>query len=360
MPDTMRAQVFHEPEKMTLESRPVPKIADDEVLVRVDACGFCGSDVAYYWGASPLETPSGRGPLVLGHELTGTVAKVGSVPADRGLFQEGDKVVVNPVQHCNSCDLCARGWVNLCRHKPVLGVSVDGGLAEYCASHYTGLVKVPAGVSTHQAALTEPLACAVYSVDNLDVQLGQTCVVFGPGPVGLMQLQLIKSRGAGKVFLVGTRDYRLEMGLKLGADAVFNVREPGSPYYAPDLKAAIADRTDGRMADRALCSTGALQSLEQSLAITGPRSTVVFFGLPGSGDHLPVPMLESMFKDTTLRFSWLAPGTWPTALQALATGAVTVEPLITHHLPLEAVVSGLHDLRDRKNGVFKALVSVDA
>jgi len=112
---------------------------------------------------------------------------------------------------------CQHGKPNLCLHKAVLGVSIDGGFAEYCRVRYTNVYQLPAGVSFEEGALTEPLACATYAMQGLDVQLGNTCVIIGPGPIGLMMVQLAKAAGAGRVILVGTRDYRLEVGRALGA-----------------------------------------------------------------------------------------------------------------------------------------------
>ena len=356
MAETMKAQMFHEPKKMEYGDFPVPEISDDQLLVRVKACGICGSDVAYYWGLSPLETEDGKGPLILGHEFTGEIVAVGSVPAGLDLFQEGDRVVINPVQHCNACEICAKGQVNLCENKDVLGVSVDGGFAEYTKSKYTHAVKLPDNVSFEQGALTEPLACATYGIKNLQVELGAFCVVIGPGAIGLMMVQLAKSSGAGTVVLVGTRDYRLEAGKQLGADLVINTADEKSKWYCKDLKGRIADLTGGRMADRVITSTGSVQATEQALDISGRRSVVVFFGLPGAEDKIAVPALESIFWDKTIRFSWLAPFTWPTALQAISTGLVNVDPLITHTFQLANLIEGLTKVKERQDQVVKAVV----
>ncbi len=354
MADTMKAQVFYEPNDMKLEERPIPEIGDDEVLVRVKACGICGSDVAYYYGLSPLETETGKGPLVLGHEFCGDVAKVGAFA--QALFKEGDRVVCDPVQYCNVCEICRKGQPNLCETKTVLGVSVDGGFAEYARVKASACVKLPDNVSYEHGALTEPLACSYYAVSNLDVHPGMSCVVFGPGPIGLMQLQLIKSSGAGLAVLVGTRDYRLEIGKRLGADAVFNTADPDSPYYCDDLKAKISELTDGKMADRALTSTGSTAAAEMALDVTGRRSVIVFFGLPGAEDKVAVPALDSILWDKTIRFSWLAPFTWPSALQALSAGLVNVEPLATHAFDLDGLVDALARVKAREDNVMKAVV----
>jgi threonine dehydrogenase-like Zn-dependent dehydrogenase len=216
---------------------------------------------------------------------------------------------------------------------------------------------LPANVSFEQGALAEPLACATYAVENLDVQLGDTCVVIGPGPIGLMMVQLIRASGAGQVILVGTRDDRLERGQALGVDSVINVRQPDSPSYAADVRVRIAELTGGQLADRVITPTSSLESMQVALEISGAGARIVYFGLPTPHDRIGVPALDTMMADKTIRFSWLAPFTWPSAVQALATGLVDVHPLITHRLPLEHLVEGLHDVRDRRDGVLKAIVT---
>lgn len=356
MAKTMKAQVFREPKKMKVETVPIPQIADDEVLVRVKACGICGSDIAYYYGMSPLETPTGKGPLVLGHEYTGEVAQVGKFVAKQKLFKEGDRVVLDPVQYCNACEICRKGFTNLCETKSVLGVSVDGGFAEYSKAKATSVVKLPDNVSYEHGALTEPLACSYYAIKNLDVHPGHFVVVFGPGPIGLMQLQLVKSSGAAKAVLVGTRDYRLDIGKKLGADVVLNPSDKKSPYYCADLKAKIGELTGGKFADRAITSTGSVDAAHQALSVTGRRSVIVFFGLPGGKDKIEVPALESIFWDKTIRFSWLAPFTWPSALQALSGGLVKVDLLCSHKFALADLVDALGKVKARQDDVMKAVV----
>ena len=359
IPKRMKAQVFYEKGVMRFEEIPVPQIADDEVLVRVKACGICGSDVAYYYGNSPLETPTGKGPLVLGHEFTAEVVAVGAVPAKGKLFAPGDRVVVNPVQHCNACDICAKGYTNLCENKSVIGVSVNGGFAEYCVSKYTGLVKLPDDVSFEDGALTEPLACVTYGIKNLQIEPGNFVVIMGPGAIGLMMLQLAKSSGAGKVALVGGPgdDYRLEAGKKLGADHLINVADQTSKYYAADLEAAIGKLTEGRMADRVITPTGAVQAMEAALNVSGRRSTIVYFGLPSDKAVIRVPALKSIFWDKTIRFSWLAPFTWPTAVSAVANGLVDTKSLITHRFPMAKLEDAIKAVASREGSVLKAVVT---
>ncbi len=358
MPETMTAQVFYEPEDMRVEQVPVPAPADDQVLFAVKACSICGSDVAYYYGDSSLETESGKGPLILGHEFAGEVVAVGKIPAALGLFKPGDRVVVDPVQYCYACAVCKKGQVNLCEYKQVLGVSANGGFAECCVSHYTGLHKVPEGIKWEHAALTEPLACAMYAVNNMQIGIGDFAVVIGPGAIGLMMLQLAKAAGAGTVVLVGTRDYRLEIGKQAGADVVINTKDSGSPYYAADIKARIEELTGGMFADAVVTPTGAVEAMEQALAISGRRSRIVLFGLPADDAVVRVPALESILWDKTIRFSWLAPLVWPTAIKAMATGQVDLSMICTHTMKLEDLKQGLADVKDRKGNPIKAVVTI--
>ncbi|MBI4600860.1 MAG: alcohol dehydrogenase catalytic domain-containing protein [Planctomycetes bacterium] len=354
---TMKAQVFYEPETMKLESRPVPQIGPEEVLVRVHATGICGSDVAYYYGKSSLGTPTGKGPLVLGHEISGTVEKAGDVAAEKGGFKPGDRVVVNPVQSRPDSPWTRRGLSNVDLGN-VVGVSVDGGLAELCKSHWFWTVKVPPGVDMDQAASTEPLACAVYAVKKADVQKGSFVVVFGPGPVGLMMVQLAKAAGAGKVLLVGTRDARLERGKELGADMIANTKDPASKHYARDLAALIRDTNGGELADRAITSTSSLTAIDLAMNVTGRASIVVLFGLPGDKDEYKIPALKCMLEDKTVKFSWLAPTTWPEALDAIAKGRVKISRIQSHRMPLESLAEAIRMLRDREDNTIKTLIQV--
>ncbi|HID54906.1 TPA: hypothetical protein EYP37_00135 [Candidatus Poribacteria bacterium] len=359
MKGKMKAQVFYEPEVMKLEEVDIPQITDEQVLVRVKACGICGSDVAYYFGASSLETPTGKGPLILGHEFTGEVVEVGKIPESLGLFKPGDRVVLDPVQYCNACEVCKKGYVNLCENKTVLGVSVDGGFAEYCAVKYTGVHKLPDNVSYEQGSLTEPLADAVYGVENMQISPGDFCVVIGPGPIGIMMVQLAKASGAGKVVLVGTRDYRLQIGLEVGADEVFNTGDKSSPIYTDDLKGKIEELSGGRFADAVIVATGSVEAMEMALEISGRRARVVYFGLPADVAVVKVPALAQILWDKTIRFSWLAPLTWPRALQLLSTGQINVERLISHRYKLDQLKQALHEVRDRKGNVMKAIVIME-
>jgi L-iditol 2-dehydrogenase len=353
----MRAQVFYEPENMKLVDMDVPKISPQEVLVKVKACGICGSDIAYYYGKSPLETKTGKGPLVLGHEFAGEVVEVGDIARALNLLKPGDRVVANPVQYCNSCRMCARGDFNLCENSRVSGVSVDGAFAEYAKVNYNNLIRIPENVSFEQAALIEPLSCSTYAVTNADIRLGDFTVVIGPGPIGLMMIQLAKAKGAGKVALIGRRDYPLIVGKAVGADHVFNIADQRSPYYSNDVIGDMQTLTDSFMADRALVATSSIDAAQLALKLTGKKSIIVFFGLGGTQDVLKIPMLETLTSDKRLVFSWLAPRVWPLAINTISTGQVKLDRIITHRFPLNDLAAALQFMGKGKEEKMKGIIT---
>ena len=355
VPASMKAQVFYEPNQMSLEEIEVPKVGPEDVLVKVHATGICGSDVAYFFGKSSVGTESGKGPLVLGHELSGTVAAVGDIAAEKGGFEIGDPVVVNPVQSDVNSPWTKRGLSNV-DLGTVIGVSVNGGFAEYCASHWFWTVKVPKDMDLSLAASTEPLACGLYAVNNLNIEEGNFVSIFGPGPIGIMMVQMAKLKGAGKVCLVGTRDERLEVGKQLGADVVVNTKDSNSPYYAADLADCIRANNGGELADRAIAATSSLQAIEQTLATTGRASTVVIFGLPGDNDVHQLPAMECMLNDKTIRYSWLAPDTWPEAVDLIYSGKVQVKPVQSYSFPLSDLAESIRKVHDREGNAIKPLM----
>jgi len=357
MTERMRAQVFYEPQVMQLEERPIPRPSEIDVLIRVRRCGICGSDLSYYYGVNPLGTPTGKGPLVLGHEFTGEIVEMGSAVRGLRLFQVGDRVVVNPVQNCNACSYCAGGAPHMCPHATVPGVSVDGGFAEYCLSRYTHVFALPDGLADTAAAFIEPVACVVHGLEKLDIKPGHSVVVFGPGPMGLLIVQLAKAVGAGRVILVGTRDDRLEAGRRCGADAVFNVREAASPAYTPDLKGAIAGLTRGALGDRAILATSSPEAFTQALEVTGKLAIVVYFALPARGDVLQIPALPSKVMEKEIRFSRVSPLAWPTAIRLAAQGQVKVEPLLSGSMPLTETPEGFRRMQERIHGTIKIQVT---
>lgn len=357
MEGKMKATVFYEPQVMKVEEKDIPKINDNEVLVKVMACSICGSDISYYYGHSPLETSDGKGPLTLGHEISGEIVEVGNLAKSMNLFSVGDRVAVNPVQQCNACDACLRGEFNCCENVETIGVRVNGGMAEYVKVKYTHAYKIPDAISYKHGALAEPLACATYGIKRLDIKLGQDVVIFGPGPIGLMMVQLAKASGAGRVLLSGIEDYSLELGKTIGADFIVNTLEKDSPHYSADIVETVKESFGG-LAPRCIVPTNAMVALQDALRVTGKNSTIVYFGLPGESDDLKVNMLEAITHNRTLKCSWLAPLVWDNVFHAIASGQVNLDPLITQSFTLDEAEEAIKFMKESKENKVKAVIMV--
>jgi L-iditol 2-dehydrogenase len=351
----MKAAVFYETEDLRLEDVSEPEAGPDEVVVKVLACGFCGSDIEYYYGRSPLGTPDGKGPLVLGHEICGQVVQAGKLAEQYGLA-EGDRVALNPVQSCNACNNCRSGKLQFCQNLTVLGVTMNGGFAEYVKTKIAHAYKLPESLSDEQGAFVEMLSSAVYSVQRAEIEPENFAVVYGPGPVGLSMVQLLKNEGA-RVALIGTRDYRLDLGKSVGADFVWNVSDESSPHYVADVAAAIQDANDGALADRVLVGTASVEANQQAIEISGISSVVVLMGLAGPEDKVSVPLLSNLYQDKTIRFSLLYPLQWPKTLRILEDAKVDTSKIITHSATLEEIAPAIERVLNRDDSVIKTVIN---
>ena len=359
MTGKMKVNRFMEPMKMVYQEEDIPQIGANEVLIKVKATGICGSDVVYYYGETPLDTPDGKGPLILGHEFSGVVAELGEMAQNLGLFEIGDHVVVNPVQQCNACPACMRGEFNACSHVEVVGTMVDGAMAEYVKAKYTHVYKIPETIAFAHAAISEPLACATHAVDRLDIQPGQTVVIYGVGGIGLMMTQLCKAYGAGKVIVVARKDFGLGKALEGGADFVINNTDTSSPYYAADVPARVQELNGGELAQRAILATGAMPALQDAINVTGSCSTIVYFGQAGPDDLLQVPVLDCLKSEKTLKFSWLAPLVWDKVFKLVDSGQVDLSKIITHEFSLEDAEKGIKFMRESTEPKVKGVIIVD-
>ena len=344
----MKAAVFYEPNDLRVEDVPEPEIADDEVLVEVAACGFCGSDVEYYYGKSPVGTADGKGPLILGHEFAGRVAALGKVASAYGLV-EGDRVAVNPIQSCNACMSCRAGKPQFCANLSVLGVTTNGGFATYAKTKAAHAYKLPDSLTDEQGAFVEMLSAAVNAVGKADIRPDDFVVVYGPGPVGLSMVQLLKNEGA-RVAVVGTRDYRLKLAKELGADFTFNASD-GS------IAEQVQGANDGALADKAIVATGSMDANQDALAATGPGSTVVYMGVTAPDATVALPMLVSLIQDKTIRFSLWYPFQWPTTIRLLADAKIDTGKIITHSAQLEGIGPAIERVVNREDEVIKTLIT---
>lgn len=342
----MRALVKSEPGDGHValhEDWPEPVAGAGQVVVDVDACGVCGTDLHVLH-----DEHKNWPPVVLGHEYTGRVSQVGSEVHG---WSVGDRVVCEQHGgHCGRCFSCRTGDIHLCPHKRSPGWGVDGAFADRVALPAALLHRVPDGLSVRAAALAEPTAICVTGLDRTALRVGESVVVVGPGPIGLLCASLARAAGAGSVTVVGRSSSagRLALAERLGLATLTS--------DTSDALGSLLDATDGRGVDVCLETSGAGQALDLCLRATRRAGRVVALGISGRAT-VPVALDEAMTRSLTLHLSMSsAPSAWDRALAALAGGAVDAEALTTAYRLLDWE-QAFEDLADRR--VVKALLCPD-
>ncbi len=325
----------------------IPEPAGKMVRVRTAFTGVCGSDVSYVYGKASVD--KGR---ILGHETGGIVDAVGPEVTD---LKPGQRVVVDPVQSNPESPWVKRKMGNVDLSN-VTGISYDGGFAEYFLSHEAYTYPLPADMTLQQAAGLEPYACGLYAVNNANIDPNGLVVIFGAGPIANAMCDMAKAKGAGTVALVGTRDYRLDAAR--GADVRLNIGSGDTKYPCRDLEAAIMDLNDGELPRSVIVATGAASAIEQGWSLGGKRSTVVIFGLMADDTTFTHKCQPALFNDKTLRYSWLAPDTWPEIMALVKNGIVRVEDMHTHRCGLPELGPAVQTQAERRDNCIKYLIEV--
>jgi 2-desacetyl-2-hydroxyethyl bacteriochlorophyllide A dehydrogenase len=319
----MKAVLFERPHHVSVKTMELRGLKSNEVLVRVTACGVCGTDLHIVNGTS-RSTP----PVVLGHEYTGILEGMGK---DVRGFETGDIVAVDPNIACGTCFFCRRGEVNLCGELRALGVDIDGGMAEFSIVPASQLYKIPKTMSVEQAEFIEPLSCAVHGIDRAKVQAGDTVVILGGGTVGLLLLQLARISGASRVFVVEPLKWKRDIAARMGADTVI---DPGTV----NVTEMIMDLT-GVGADVVIECVGRPDTVAMSLELARRGGTVELFGVCPIGVKVPVEPNCVYFKELSIVGSYVNPHTFDRSVALLASNAVRIDHFIIQKFSLE----GIHD-----------------
>jgi 2-desacetyl-2-hydroxyethyl bacteriochlorophyllide A dehydrogenase len=325
----MQAIVFHGDGKWGLESVGQPQIsADDDVLLKIDRAGICGTDLHIL--SVPQGHPATPGSI-LGHEYVATVVDAGDSVAH---LRSGDRVVIDPNITCGLCRYCRLGMTNVCERMTTLGIFCHGGLAEFNLAPAKALHKIGKDVPVERAALTEPLACVWHAFEKSQMVPGESVAILGAGPIGLLFLLLFKSAGAGKVFVVEPASFRHRAAKELGADGVINPKNGNS---ADEIKAAT-----GIGADIVVDAVGTL--LPEALALVRFGGRVVLFGMNMHAER-NVNQYHPTRYEVTIIGSFIQRTAFPKVVRALEAGLIPVEKLITHRVPLSGLGEGLDALR---------------
>ncbi|MCC2672142.1 MAG: Alcohol dehydrogenase GroES domain protein [Armatimonadetes bacterium] len=341
----MKALLLKQYKQLEVTDCPTPEIGPDEVLVRVRACGICGSDVHGFDGGSGRRQP----PLIMGHEASGEVAAVGS---NVKRFKDGDRVTFDSTVYCGQCWFCRRGQINLCDNRNVLGVSTGeyrrhGAFAEYVAVPQHIIYPLPDNLSFEEAALIESVSIAFHAVNRSPVRIGDTAVVVGTGMIGSLVIQTLRNAGCARIIAVDIDDYKLERAKEWGADEGINSKNVDAP-------AEIAARTEGRGADLAFEVVGATAPLNTAIASVRKGGSVTLVGNLTQKAELPLQAVVT--REITLLGSCSSAGEYPACIALMARGDINVKPLISVTAPLEKGPEWFDRLYNHEAGIMKVIL----
>jgi L-iditol 2-dehydrogenase len=279
MAGRMKAAVFYGgKEDCKIEEVSTPKVGEGDVLLKVKACGICGSDARYFFNGNE---PRYKKPVILGHEITADIAEVGSKVKE---YIKGNRVTVAPIYGCGQCEFCITGQENLCEEVVVFGINTDAGFAEYMLIPEKGvkrgvLIKLDDKVSDKAGTILESLSCVLHGQRKLDIQPGDSVVIFGAGPIGLLHLLVSKKIGAGKVIVVDIVEERLKEAKKIGADHIVN---SSNKTWENEIYSYLGKNGT----DRAISAAPSLAAVEDSFKVIKKGGKVLIFGGIPKGNTL--------------------------------------------------------------------------
>ncbi|MDD4869445.1 MAG: alcohol dehydrogenase catalytic domain-containing protein [Kiritimatiellae bacterium] len=325
---TMRAVVYHAPGDIRKEQVPMPACGKGEILVKIDACAVCGTDLKAFVSGNPRILV----PKVMGHEFTGTIEETGQKV--KAGFRKGDRIVMATSISCGKCYYCRRGWNNLCADIKPMGFSYEGGMAEYVviperAINNGHLINVTGKVKPEFAALAEPLSCAVNSIENCGVKKGDMVVVVGAGPMGIMNGCVAREFGAKKIIMAEVNKDRLKQCDAFGFDLLV---DPANE----DLVRIVKDQTGGLGADVVIVAAPAALPQEQALSLVRKRGSVCLFAsLPAGKSLLSVDSRLIHYGELkVVGTSDSTPAQVKKAVKLISGGSIPVKKLVTHVLDL--------------------------
>jgi L-iditol 2-dehydrogenase len=342
----MKSLLLSEYNHLEIADMPLPPVGPDEVLVRVEACGICGSDVHGYDGSSGRRIP----PIVMGHEAAGTVATVG--PQVRS-YAEGDRVTFDSTVYCGHCSFCLSGDVNLCDNRQVIGVSCGdyrrhGAFAEFVVVPERILYHLPATISFAQAAMLEAVSVALHAVRVSEARGGETALVLGAGMIGLLTLQAARAAGCSPVLVADVDSTRLELAAQSGADAIID-------SSSANLLAEVHKHTGARGVDLAFEAVGRNETVAAAIDCTRKGGTVTLIG--NIQPEVTLPLQKVVSRQIRLQGSCASAGEYPQAIELIANGKIVVGSLITAIAALEEGPRWFERLHAREPNLMKIILT---
>lgn len=347
MNGTMKVAVMEGIGKMGYTQRPIPTPKDDEVLVKLEYVGICGSDMHYY-ETGAIGDYVVKPPFVLGHEPGGTVVEVGSNVKH---LKVGDRVALEPGKTCGHCEFCRQGKYNLCPDVVFFATPpVDGVFQEYVAHEAALCFKLPENMSTLEGALIEPLAVGFHAANQGEAHAGQTAVVMGAGCIGLVSMMALKAEGVSRVYVVDVMQKRLDKALELGADGVINGRDE-------DAVEAVRRLTEGAGCDLVIETAGTEITTRQAIHMAKKGVNLVLVGYSKTGE-MTLPMSLVLDKELAFKTVFRYRHIYPMAIDAVAAGKVNLKGIVTNIFDFDDIQNAMDKSVSDKANIVKAVVKI--
>lgn len=333
--------------EMVWKDVPVPALRDNDVLIKVEVVGICGSDVHYYTHGR-IGDFIVNGDFILGHECAGEVIEVGSGVKT---LKVGDRVALEPGKTCGKCEPCKTGRYNLCAEVEFFATPpYHGTLTNYVAHPEDMCFKLPENVSNVEGALVEPLAVGLHATSLGEVKLGDTVVIYGSGCIGLVTLLSAKARGAAKIIVIDVLENRLKTALKLGATHVIN------PMETDGIK-AIMEITEGKGAEVVIETAGAVVTLKQTVDALKIGGTIVLVGMTPK-DEVEFNFMKLMGKEGVIKPIFRYRNLYPLAINAIASGTINVKDIVSHEFDFNESKEAFDFVVNNAKDVVKAVINI--
>jgi L-iditol 2-dehydrogenase len=341
----LKALIYTKPYCFEYSEFPDPVPADDEVLIRVKACGICGSDVQGFTGKTGRRIP----PLIMGHEAAGIIEEVGCNVKG---FKKGDRVCFDSTVYCIKCEACRKGLYNRCKTRQVLGVSTPefkrhGAFAEYVAVPYWIASKIPDNMSFVNSALLEPVSIGMHAANRTPMLPDDTVVVIGAGTIGLFILQACSLRGAARIIVVDINEFRLDVAKRLGADIIIN------PLKS-NLREMVFAETQDKGANVTFEAVGFAQTFKDAVSVTKTGGYLVAVG--NLEKVAEFDLQELVARELTFTGSYASSVEFRDCIDLVAAGSINVEPLISDVLPLEDGPAAFERLLKAEENLLKIVL----
>ncbi|MCY1715163.1 NAD(P)-dependent alcohol dehydrogenase [Caproiciproducens galactitolivorans] len=347
MDGKMKVAIMQGIGKMGFIERDIPTPEDNEVLVKIENVGICGSDLHYYESGA-IGNYVVKPPFVLGHEASGTVVETGKNVTH---LKVGDKVALEPGKTCGHCEFCREGKYNLCPDVVFFATPpVDGVFQEYVAHEADLCFKLPDNMDTLEGALIEPLAVGFHAAKQGNAQAGQTAVVFGAGCIGLVSMMALKAMGVSTVYVVDVLPNRLAKASELGATAVINGKDA-------DTVEAVNKLTGNKGIDLVIETAGTEATTRQAISVAKKGGTIVLVGYSKSGE-LTLPISLALDKELTFKTVFRYRHIYPMAIEAVAGGKVNLKGIVTNIYQLDDIQRAMDESIHNKKDIVKAVVKV--